>query len=73
MPADTQKDMKQVNLSGFNLLLKRLIDLSVATVMLLFTAPLMAAIWLAVKFTSPGPGHLCATKNWPERESVQFI
>jgi lipopolysaccharide/colanic/teichoic acid biosynthesis glycosyltransferase len=55
MLANTQKDVKRVNLSGSNLLLKRLIDINVATVMLLFTAPLMAAIWLAVKFTSPGP------------------
>ncbi len=55
MLANTQKDVKRVNLSGFNLLLKRLIDINVATVMLLFTAPLMAAIWLAVKLTSPGP------------------
>ena len=47
--------IKRVNLSGFNLLLKRFIDISVATVLLLFTAPLLAGIWLAVKLTSPGP------------------
>ena len=47
--------IKRINLSGFNLLLKRLIDINVATVMLLFTAPLMAAVWLAVRLTSPGP------------------
>ena len=47
--------VKLVNLSGFNLVLKRIIDISVATFMLLFTAPIMAAIWLAVRLTSPGP------------------
>jgi exopolysaccharide biosynthesis polyprenyl glycosylphosphotransferase len=47
--------IKRVNLSGFNLLLKRLIDISLATVMLVFTAPLMALIWAAVRLTSPGP------------------
>jgi exopolysaccharide biosynthesis polyprenyl glycosylphosphotransferase len=47
--------IKRVNLSGFNLLLKRLIDISVAAVLLLLAAPLMAAIWLAVTLTSPGP------------------
>jgi exopolysaccharide biosynthesis polyprenyl glycosylphosphotransferase len=47
--------IKQVNLSGFNLLVKRLIDVNVAAFMMLLTAPAMAAIWLAVKLTSPGP------------------
>ena len=46
---------KQVNLSGFNLLVKRLIDVSVAAFMMLLTSQAMAAIWLAVKLTSPGP------------------
>jgi exopolysaccharide biosynthesis polyprenyl glycosylphosphotransferase len=47
--------IKQVNLSGFNLLVKRLIDVNVAAFLMLLTAPAMAAIWLAVKLTSPGP------------------
>jgi exopolysaccharide biosynthesis polyprenyl glycosylphosphotransferase len=47
--------VKRVNLSGFNLLLKRLIDMSVASLLLLITVPVMAAIWLAVRLTSPGP------------------
>jgi exopolysaccharide biosynthesis polyprenyl glycosylphosphotransferase len=47
--------IKRVNLSGFNLLLKRLIDITVSTLVLVLTSPLMAAIWLAVRLTSPGP------------------
>jgi lipopolysaccharide/colanic/teichoic acid biosynthesis glycosyltransferase len=71
MLANTQKDIKRVNLSGFNLLLKRLIDINVATVMLLFTAPLMAAIWLAVKFTSPGPAIFVQRRiGWKGNQSA---
>ena len=46
---------KQANLSGFNLMLKRLIDMSLAAVILILSAPVMAIIWLVVRLTSPGP------------------
>jgi len=34
---------------------KRALDLALATLGLLVVAPLLAAIWLAVRLTSPGP------------------
>jgi Undecaprenyl-phosphate glucose phosphotransferase len=42
-------------LYGWNAVLKRVLDLSVAAVALLVFAPLMAAIALLVRVTSPGP------------------
>src|SRR5262249_31836256 len=47
--------LKQANLSGFNFIVKRLIDMSLAAVMLMLAAPLMAVIWILVRLTSPGP------------------
>ena len=47
--------VKQANLSGFNLMLKRIIDMSLAAAILILGAPLMGAIWLIVRLTSPGP------------------
>ncbi len=42
-------------LSGLDLAIKRVIDIVVASTIMVCTAPLFAAIWLAVRLTSPGP------------------
>src|SRR5271165_5644945 len=42
-------------LSGLDLAVKRLIDIVVASTIMLCAAPFFAAIWLAVRLTSPGP------------------
>ena len=47
--------VKSCSLSVFDLLIKRVIDVSVASLMLLFAAPVMAVVWIAVRLTSPGP------------------
>jgi exopolysaccharide biosynthesis polyprenyl glycosylphosphotransferase len=47
--------LKQSNLSGFNLVVKRFIDMSLAAMILALVAPLMATIWLVVRLTSRGP------------------
>jgi Undecaprenyl-phosphate glucose phosphotransferase len=47
--------LRESPLYGWNRLLKRLFDLVVGGVVLLLTAPLMAAIALAIRITSPGP------------------
>ncbi len=47
--------VKSCSLSVFDLLIKRFIDVSVASLMLLFAAPVMAVVWIAVRLTSPGP------------------
>jgi exopolysaccharide biosynthesis polyprenyl glycosylphosphotransferase len=48
--------VRDVNLRGWNLLVKRAIDLVGATVLLVLFAPLMVAVAIAIKLTSPrGP------------------
>jgi lipopolysaccharide/colanic/teichoic acid biosynthesis glycosyltransferase len=37
-------------------LVKRLLDLGIASIALLLLAPLLAVLWLAVRLSSPGPG-----------------
>jgi lipopolysaccharide/colanic/teichoic acid biosynthesis glycosyltransferase len=41
---------------GGNGLVKRLLDLGIATIALLLLAPLLAVLWLAVRLSSTGPG-----------------
>ncbi|MGB8888933.1 MAG: sugar transferase [Candidatus Korobacteraceae bacterium] len=43
------------NLSALDLTVKRLIDIVVASTIMLCAAPFFAVLWLAVKLTSPGP------------------
>jgi len=47
--------IKQTALTGWNLILKRALDLSLSLVIVLLTAPLWALIALAIKLDSPGP------------------
>lgn len=47
--------ISKVRLSGSELFMKRMLDLSVASIVLLLFWPLMLIISLAVKFDSPGP------------------
>ena len=47
--------MKHSTISGSNLIIKRVIDFTVALLGLIFLAPLMALIALAIKLDSPGP------------------
>jgi exopolysaccharide biosynthesis polyprenyl glycosylphosphotransferase len=47
--------VRDVNLRGWNLLLKRGLDIVLATVLLVVLAPLLVGIALAVKLTSRGP------------------
>ncbi len=46
--------VRDVNLRGWNLLVKRAIDLFGAAVLLVLLSPLMVAVAIAVKLTSPG-------------------
>ena len=47
--------LRESPLYGWNRLLKRLFDLAVGGAVLLVTAPVLAAIALAIRLTSPGP------------------
>ncbi|MFU7617401.1 sugar transferase, partial [Klebsiella pneumoniae] len=42
-------------LSGINMVFKRLEDIIVSSIILLFISPILVAISLAVKLSSPGP------------------
>lgn len=48
-------EVTREGLSGWRALAKRLIDLSVSLTALVLLSPLMAAAWVAIKLTSPGP------------------
>ncbi len=43
------------SMSGFNLLLKRMLDVCLASIILILTSPIMIAAAIAVRLTSPGP------------------
>jgi exopolysaccharide biosynthesis polyprenyl glycosylphosphotransferase len=47
--------IKHTTISGSNLIIKRVLDFTVALLGLIFLAPLMALIGLAIKLDSPGP------------------
>lgn len=47
--------MSQVQIRGWNLLIKRVLDVSVAMTLLTLFAPLLALVALAIKLDSPGP------------------
>lgn len=47
--------IKQTALTGWNLILKRALDLSLSLIIVFLTAPLWALIALAIKLDSPGP------------------
>jgi exopolysaccharide biosynthesis polyprenyl glycosylphosphotransferase len=49
-------------IQGHRLVAKRVLDLSVSTVVLLFTWPLMVAIWIAIKLDSAGPALFVAER-----------
>jgi lipopolysaccharide/colanic/teichoic acid biosynthesis glycosyltransferase len=48
-------DVAPVRLRGFDWLLKWILDKSMAAVVIVLGAPLLAGIWLAVRLDSPGP------------------
>ncbi|MBI3272913.1 MAG: sugar transferase [Planctomycetes bacterium] len=47
--------MRRSNITGVNVLLKRLMDLALASVLLVLFGPLMLVVALLIKLTSPGP------------------
>lgn len=47
--------IKQTALTGWNLAIKRALDLSLSIIIMLLTAPLWALIAIAIKLDSPGP------------------
>ncbi len=47
--------IKQTALTGWNLIIKRALDLSLAILLMLLTAPLWLIIAIAIKLDSPGP------------------
>ncbi len=47
--------IKQTALTGWNLMIKRALDLSLSLIIMLLTAPLWALIAIAIKLDSPGP------------------
>ncbi len=48
-------NLTETPLSGYNLLIKRIFDLSISIMILIISAPLMLAIALIIRMTSPGP------------------
>jgi putative colanic acid biosynthesis UDP-glucose lipid carrier transferase len=56
--------------TGTNRLVKRLSDIVLATVILLLTAPLLAAIAIGVKLSSPGPVVFTQRRNGLDGEEI---
>ena len=47
--------IREVSIQGWNLMVKRLLDLAVSLLVLVITSPLIVVIALAIKLDSPGP------------------
>lgn len=64
--------IREVSIQGWNLMIKRLLDLAVSLLVLVVTSPLIAVIALAIKLDSPGPVLYTQTRVGRAGRHFQF-
>jgi undecaprenyl-phosphate galactose phosphotransferase/putative colanic acid biosynthesis UDP-glucose lipid carrier transferase len=66
-------EVQRVPLSAFSRAVKRGIDIAVASAAVVFTAPALAAIALAIKLDSPGPAFFLQRRNGYRGRSFRIV